>query len=129
MPRQFEFTDSEISHIRSTAEGCIIDFSAALIRQTALGQPSLSFNNGLRLVLHQDPGPSAPAPYPFGLLAAGFLRVGSQPCRALPVPSHFEADGMVLHLQFANGQQLDLACQRLRCETREQAQQVEVLAC
>jgi hypothetical protein len=129
MPRQFEFADSEISHIRSTPEGCSIDFSAALITEMVQGQASRSFSNGLRLVLHPIPAPTAPQASGFGLLAAGMLRVGGQRYSALPVPCHFEAESMVLHLQFADDLQLELPCQSLLCEATEQAREVEVLAC
>ncbi|QMV74026.1 hypothetical protein HS961_14925 [Comamonas piscis] len=129
MPRQFEFADSEISHIRSTPEGCSIDFSAALITEMVQGQASRSFSNGLRLILHQIPATTAPPVGGFGLLAAGMLSVGDQRHSALPVPSHFEAESMALHLQFADGQRLELRYQSLRCEATEEAQEVEVLAC
>lgn len=131
MPRQFEFADSEISHIRSTPEGCSIDFSAAMITEMVQGQPSRSrsFSNGLRLVLRQIPADTAPQVRGFGLLAAGMLRAGDQRHSALPVPSHFGAESMALHLQFADGQLLELRCQSLRCEVTEEAQEVEVLAC
>lgn len=129
MPRQFEFADSEISHIRSTPEGCSIVFSAAMITDMVQGQASRSFSNGLRLVLRQIPAATAPQVGGFGLLAAGMLSAGGQRYRALPVPSHFEAESMALHLQFVNGQLLELRCQSLRCEATEDAQEVEVLAC
>ncbi|GAB2804312.1 hypothetical protein GCM10027276_01070 [Comamonas piscis] len=129
MPRQFEFADSEISHIRSTPEGCSIDFSAAMITEMVQGQASRSFSNGLRLVLRQISATTAPQVGGFGLLAAGMLHAGDHRHSALPVPSHFGAESMALHLQFADGQLLELRCQSLRCEATEEAQEVEVLAC
>lgn len=128
MSRQFEFADSEISQIRPTPDGCTITFSAALISEIQNGQTSRSFSNGLRLVLDQANGLTT-SDQGFGLLASGMLSLGSQQYRALPVPSHFQTETMALHLQFANGLHMQLACQSLRCEASEQARQVEVLAC
>lgn len=129
MPRQFEFADSEISRIRSTAEGCTIEFSAALINERRGSEAQRRYSNGLRLVLNPCPPTLSDEAHGFGLLVGGMLRMGQQQFSTLPVPSDYQAEALSLHLQFANGLQLQLIGNSLRCEASAQAQQVEVLAC
>lgn len=129
MPRQFEFADSEISRIHRTAEGCSIAFSAALISERQASETQRRYSNGLRLVLSPCPPTLSDESQAFGLLAGGMLRMGQQQLRTLAVPSDYQAETLSLHLQFANGLQLQFIGNRLRCEASEQAQQTEVLAC
>ena len=129
MPRQFEFADSEISRIHHTAEGCSIEFSAALVTERQGSDTQQSYSNGLRLLLNPCPPAIADQAQAFGLLASGWLQLGQQRLSTLPVPSDFQAEVLSLHLQFAHGLQLQLSGSSLRCETSEQARQVEVLAC
>lgn len=129
MPRQFEFADSEISRIHRTAEGCNIEFSAALISELQGSETQRRYNNGLRLVLTPCPPTLAHEAQAFGLLAGGWLQLGQQRLSTLPVPSDYQAEALSLQLQFANGLQLQLSGSSLRCEASAQAQQVELLAC
>ncbi|PWB20910.1 hypothetical protein DCO45_00320 [Comamonas sp. JNW] len=129
MPRQFEFADSEISRIHRTTEGCSIEFSAALISERQGIETQRRYSNGLRLVLNPCPPALAHEAQAFGLLASGWLQLGEQRLSTLPVPSDFQAETLCLQLQFANGLQLQLGGNSLRCETSAQALQVELLAC
>ncbi|WP_312408981.1 hypothetical protein [Comamonas sp.] len=134
MAHQFEFADSEISRIHRTAEGCNIEFSAALVsarqaNETPGREPQRRYSNGLRLVLAPCPPAVAGEAQAFGLLASGWLQRGLQRLSVLPVPSDYQAEVLSLHLQFANGLQMQLSGSSLRCEASEQARQVEVLAC
>lgn len=129
MPRQFEFADSEISRIHRSAEGCSIEFSAALVTERQGSDTQQSYSNGLRLVLNPCPPAVADQAQAFGLLASGWLQLGQKRLSMLPVPSEYLAEALSLHLQFANGLQLQLSGSSLRCETSEQARHVEVLAC
>lgn len=129
MARQFEFADSEISRIHRTAEGCSIEFSAALVTERQGSDTQQGYSNGLRLLLNPCPPVVADQAQAFGLLASGWLQRGLQRLSVLPVPSDYQAEALSLHLQFANGLQMQLSGSSLRCETSEQARQVEVLAC
>lgn len=129
MPRQFEFADSEISRIHRTAEGCSIEFSAALVSELQGSETQRRYSNGLRLVLNPCPPAIADQAPAFGLLASGWLQLGPQRLSILPVPSDFQTETLSLQLQFANGLQLQLSGSSLRCEASAQAQQVELLAC
>lgn len=129
MARQFEFADSEISRIHRTAEGCSIEFSAALVTERQGSDTQQGYSNGLRLVLNPCPPAIADQAQAFGLLASGWLQLGPQRLSILPVPSDYQAEALSLHLQFANGLQMQLSGSSLRCEASEQARQVEVLAC
>jgi len=129
MPRQFEFADSEVSRIHRTAEGCSIEFSAALVTERQRSDIQQSYSNGLRLLLNPCPSAIEDQAQAFGLLASGWLQLGQQRLSILPAPSDFAAEALNLHLQFAHGLQLQLSGSSLRCESSEQARQVEVLAC
>nr|WP_312988313.1 hypothetical protein [Comamonas koreensis] len=129
MPRQFEFADSEISRIHRTAEGCSIEFSAALVSKRQGSDTQRRYSNGLRLVLTPCPPTIADQAQAFGLLAGGRLQLDQQRLSTLPVPSDYQAEALSLQLQFANGLQLQLSGSSLRCEASAQAQQVELLAC
>lgn len=129
MARQFEFADSEISRIHRTAEGCSIEFSAALVTERQGSDTQQGYSNGLRLLLNPCPPAIADQEQAFGLLTSGWLQRGLQRLSVLPVPSDYQAEALSLHLQFANGLQMQLSGSSLRCEASEQARQVEVLAC
>lgn len=129
MARQFEFADSEISRIHRTAEGCSIEFSAALVTERQGSDTQQGYSNGLRLLLNPCPPAIADQAQAFGSLTSGWLQRGLQKLSVLPVPSHYQAEALSLHLQFANGLQMQLSGSSLRCEASEQARQVEVLAC
>ena len=129
MPRQFEFADSEISRIHRSAEGCSIEFSAALVTERQGSDSQQSYSNGLRLLMNPCPPAVADQSQAFGLLASGWLQLGQQRLSTLPVPSDYQAEALSLQLQFANGLQLQLSGSSLRCEASAQAQQVELLAC
>lgn len=129
MARQFEFADSEISRIHRTAEGCSIEFSAALVTERQGSDTQQGYSNGLRLLLNPCPPAIADQAQAFGLLTSGWLQRGLQRLSVLPVPSDYQAEALSLHLQFANGLQMQLSGSSLRCEASEQARQVEVLAC
>lgn len=81
MPRQFEFADSEISRIHRTAEGCSIEFSAALISERQGIETQRRYSNGLRLVLNPCPPALAHEAQAFGLLASGWLQLGGNGLR------------------------------------------------
>ncbi len=129
MPRQFEFADSEISRIHPTAQGCSIEFSAALVIEHQENNILRRYSNGLRLLLTPCPPAAADQAQAFGLLASGWLQLGQQRLSILPAPSDYQAEALNLHLQFAHGLQLQLSGSSLRCESSELARQVEVLAC
>ncbi|WP_313329599.1 hypothetical protein [Comamonas sp.] len=129
MARQFEFADSEISRIHRTAEGCSIEFSAALVTERQGSDTQQGYSNGLRLLLNPCPPAIADHAQAFGLLTSGWLQRGLQRLSVLPVPSDYQAEALSLHLQSANGLQMQLSGSSLRCEASEQARQVEVLAC